>query len=50
MYQKNLLGRNESIIELVINYFKKSKKISNNNQYHNNHCHLTYIRRENVLW
>lgn len=48
--ENNIENKNESVIELVINYFKKPKKISNNNQYHNNHRHLTYIRRENVSW
>lgn len=48
--ENNIENKNKSMIELVINYFKKSKKISNNNQYHNNHRHLTYIRRENVSW
>lgn len=48
--ENNIKNKNESVIGLVINYFKKPKKISNNNQYHNNHRHLTYIRRENVSW
>lgn len=48
--ENNIENKNKSMIELVINYFKKSKKISNNNQYYNNHHHLTYIRRENVSW
>lgn len=50
LYSENSIeNKNESIIGLVINYFRKSKGISNN-QYHNNHRHLTYIRRENVSW
>lgn len=48
--ENNIEDKNESMIKLIINYFKKPKKISNNNQYHNNHRHLTYIRRENVSW
>ena len=48
--ENNIENKNESMIELVINYFKKPKEISNNNLYHNNHCHLTYIRRENISW
>ena len=47
--ENNIENKNESIIGLVINYFRKSKGISNN-QYHNNHRHLTYIRRENISW
>lgn len=48
--ENNIENKNKNMIELVINYFRKSKGVSNNNQYHNNHRHLTYIRRENVLW